>query len=115
MTTDEEVNKFLKHMGVSGMKWGVRNSSNKEQAQSAARAKGLGQRQLQREGARVSAAGGGIKGTLKVRQEMLKSGELSPAQAIQGKIKFGRNVTLALLAGGAAGAGIGALLIKNIL
>lgn len=122
MNTDEKVDAFLEHFGKKGMQWGVRNSRPTSAQQRDARAKGLGPNQLRGEAKRVAAAGGGIRGTLAVRREMIASGQLSKEQAHKGLVGFGRNIALGILAGAAVGAvvgnGVGKLgqmLVKDIL
>lgn len=92
---------FLSHYGVKGMRWGVRKS--KAQRQASARKKGMGVRKLKSENQRVKEAGGGLRGTQKVRKEMLSTGELSRSQYRKGTVKFGANIAAGILGGAAAG------------
>lgn len=105
---DDSIDEYLAHFGVKGMRWGSRKSQA-QQARSA-RARGMGPNQLRSENARVNAAGGGMRGTLKVRKEMIRTGELSKSDAHKGAVKFGRNLAIGLL----AGAGAGYLMSKGV-
>lgn len=66
------------------------------------------------ESARIKAAGGGLKGTVRVRREMIKSGELSKEDARKGTVRFGATITGAILLGGAAGTVLGKGIVKTI-
>lgn len=77
----------LTHYGIPGMRWGQRKSRSEINAN--ARARGLGQKQLKSEAKRIAEAGGGVKGTIRVRREMIKNGELSKEDARKGNIRFG--------------------------
>lgn len=109
---NEDVAMFLEHFGVSGMKWGHRKS--RAQAQAHARSKGLGQRQLKSEAQRVREAGGGIKGTVRVRNEMKRSGELSKSDARKGSARFARNVAIGVTGAIVAGAILGKIGSRSV-
>lgn len=104
MIIDEST--YLEHYGVKGMRWGVRRN-RRLQTQSAREdkrtRKGKQISSLAKESQRIQDAGGGLSGTLKVRREMIKAGELSKAQAKSGRRKMARNLTIALAGGAAVG------------
>ena len=96
---DQDVEDFLAHYGVLGMKWGVRNDKKRAQLAAKARAKKRGPNQLRSESKRIEEAGGGMKGTVRVRKEMLKTGELSKSDARKGAARFGRNLAIGTTVG----------------
>jgi len=99
---------ILAHFGKKGMKWGIRRTQTPALIREN-RSKGLGPNQLRSESKRIAEAGGGVRGTIRVRKEMIDSGELSKTDARKGTARFGRNVAAALLAGGLAGVTIAGL------
>lgn len=105
-----DAEEFIEHFGKKGMRWGVSNSAKQRNL----RAKGMGPRQLKSEAQRVAELGGGMKGTLALRKQMLESGELSKEDAHKGTVRFGRNLALALLGGAAVGGGIGRIAVKTL-
>lgn len=108
---DQEVDIFLAHYGVKGMKWGVRNEKKRQQLQAKAREKKRGAKQLKNENQRIKDAGGGIKGTVRVRNEMKKNGELSKKQAAKGSARFARNLAVGVSV--AVGAGYALSLLSK--
>lgn len=66
------------------------------------------------ESQRIAAAGGGLRGTLKVRKEMIESGELSREAARAGNIRIGAGLAAGILAGSAAGLSV-AKMVKDSL
>ena len=109
-----DADEFIEHFGKKGMRWGVSTSTRQANARTA----GMGARQLKSESQRIAAAGGGVKGTLAVRREMIANGELSKQDAHAGMVRFGRNLAVGILGSAAVGAAIGTsvgkILVRNL-
>lgn len=86
---------FIEHHGVKGMRWGVRKSHVKRNAD--ARKKKMGVNQLKSEKKLVDEFGGGLKGTLAARRYLVDTGQLSISDVRKGNLRIARNVTIGLL------------------
>lgn len=81
----DDVEEFLEHIGVKGMKWGHRKNRSPS-----------------------------FRSAVRTRRQLVKSGKLTKKQVRRGNLGFARNLTIGLLVGTATGLALGKLSVKGM-
>jgi len=83
MVTDQEVDEFIEHFGIKGMRWGVRNQQNLERVNRVARGTELRKVRNRRIVKRVAIVGGTVAATALVSTILARRGMISVSKANQ--------------------------------